>query len=59
MFVEGREDKKCNKDCGGSAEEEGNVEEGGGIQDEVFVVQQPCIYKAEHNTRVAKVHERL
>ena len=38
VFVKGKEDKKCNKDYGGSvqeernAEEEGNGEEGGGVQ---------------------------
>ena len=65
VFVEGREDKECNMDCGGSAQEEGNakeegsVEEGGGVQEEGFAVEEPGTYEAERNKRVAKVQEQL
>ena len=65
VFVEGGEDIECIRDYGGAAqevgnvEEEGSVEEGVGAQEEGFVVQQPNTYEAERNKHVAKVQERL
>ena len=65
VFVEGREDIECIKDCGGGAqeeghvEEEGSVEEGVGAQKEGFVMEQPNTYEAERNKHVTKVQERL
>ena len=37
--LEGWEDKEYIRDCGDSAQEEGSVEEGGGIQEEGLIVQ--------------------
>jgi hypothetical protein len=65
VFIEGGEDIECNMDCGGVAQEEGNVEDEGfredgvGALEEGFAVQQPNTYEAERNKRVAKVQERL
>jgi hypothetical protein len=65
VFMEGKEDIECIRDCGGGTQEEGNVEEEGsveegvGTQEEGFAVQQPNTYEADRNKRVTKVQERL
>jgi hypothetical protein len=59
VFVEGREDIECNRDCGGATQEEGNVEEEESVGESGFVVEQPNTYEVERNKHVAKVQERL